>query len=129
MRTSALICVQHPRKDFYFKCILNFDGDPKHAGRILLKKYKKFSQVYALVQLNEIHELGPTPEECEVAIEPRSEFSKGFTTLNKAYDFATKNYIKYIYVFRVNQWICCKVDRGNYFSLLEEVLDSLAMYR
>lgn len=128
MRTSALICVQYPRKDFYFKCVLNFDGNPKKAGRILLKNYKKFSPAFRLVQLNEIHELEPVPEECEVAIDPRFEYRKGFTTLNKAYDFAVKNYIKYIYVYRVNQWSCCKVSNGNYFVPLEELVNNLSMY-
>lgn len=124
MSTTALICVQRPRFDIYYGCLLQNDGDPTRAGRTLLRNYKKFYPIYELTQLYELSELGPSADTSIAYPQAHPVEPLMFRTTDKMFKYAQRNYIRYIYLFRLQHWLCCKVNLGNYFIPLEEVVHS-----
>lgn len=72
MSTSALIGIERDNMNIaYIK--LQSDGDPDHAGRILLENYRTKGQVERLMKLGELSRLGRSPEDMPADVKARVE--------------------------------------------------------
>ena len=100
MSTNGTIIVQRPETNEFASIYTHWDSYPSHHGPILLEYYNTYEKVSELVELGQLSELHPNPDDCVSYHRWRGE-DKDITVSSDLKDHTD---MEHAYLFRDGVW-------------------------